>query len=125
MVPMSPIEVELVAIVHLLIQPLQQGLVQYCSSNGLKYNPFLCLHIDTLQTVVRLLIGSAYLKYNDNDCSNCDDTCTDDKIAHLGHPKVFGVDVQVLTIVLSNAKLDDGIDLKVYYLRDWHGSGIP
>lgn len=45
-------------------------------------------------------------------------TCTDDEIACLGHPQVNGTDVQVLTIVLSNAKLDDGIDLKVYYLGD-------
>jgi hypothetical protein len=34
-------------------------------------------------------------------------TCTDDEIACLGHPQVNGTDVQVLTIVLSNAKLDD------------------
>jgi hypothetical protein len=71
---MSLIEVEMVTIVHILIQPLQQGLVQYCSSNGLNYNLSLHLHIDTLQTVIRLLNGSAYSKDNNNDCSNCDDS---------------------------------------------------
>ena len=112
---MTHMESELVQIAQYLVDPLSDELKNYCRLNSIPWNPALELTIDTIQLAVSPLKGGAYDRHNDVDRSNCDDALAPEEIAQLGRPKVNGTDVQVLTIVLSCAKPEHQVNLKIYY----------
>lgn len=117
-VPMTPIEREIVAIAQRLINPLNQEIRSYCKRQLIPHNPSLQLTIDAVQATVSAVVGGGYTRHTDKDTTNCDDMCSPEEIAQLGRPKVNGVDMNVLTMVISSSTPQNDINLKVYYPGD-------
>lgn len=117
-VPMSQVEKELVAIAQHLVRPLAKELVSYCFREMIPFNPSLQLLIDAIQITVACLNGGGFFRHSDTDTSNTDDMCTPDEMSLLNRAKINAIDTQVLTMVVSCAKPEHDINLRVYYPKE-------